>query len=79
MNTRWALLCCFLEKDDHCAGGGQETRPAVLPLPEAEPQRVTGEEEERCVFSGEPTRTLHTLCIPDPVSYRHTQSLRVAP
>ncbi|KAK9902620.1 hypothetical protein WJX75_000372 [Coccomyxa subellipsoidea] len=34
-------------------GGAQETRPAVLPLTADEPQRVTGEEEERCVFSGD--------------------------
>ncbi len=35
------------------AGGAQESRPAVLPLPEESTQRVTGEEEERSVFSGE--------------------------
>ncbi|BDA51158.1 probable E3 SUMO-protein ligase RanBP2 at C-terminar half [Coccomyxa sp. Obi] len=34
-------------------GGAQESRPAVLPLPEESLQRVTGEEEERSVFSGD--------------------------
>lgn len=34
-------------------GGAQESRPAVLPLPEESTQRVTGEEEERSVFSGD--------------------------
>ncbi|CAL8466461.1 g5997 [Coccomyxa elongata] len=34
-------------------GGAQESRPAVLPLPEESTQRLTGEEEERSVFSGD--------------------------
>lgn len=50
---RWCQRCLRHTACGVMPGGAEEARPAALPvLPEQDSHRVTGEEEERCVFSG---------------------------
>lgn len=43
------------------SGSGETSRPAPLPLADDDAARVTGEEEERTVFAGAPSRHIGSL------------------